>query len=189
MNQPSETPNERLNAGVPKSWRGRVLQAAVIVAFAVLFFVPLGMYGCGAEIDRWKIANALLRFDEGEQDEAIKHFKQAIRLDPQTDYLWRLGYAQFHTEQYDEAARTLYRATKRNPNNDWNHLLLGAAYGHLGREEEARQAVETFNRLRFELAGKTRLYTIADLEYWSIKNEAGLERLRVGMRKAGVPEK
>jgi rhodanese-related sulfurtransferase len=109
-----------------------------------------------------------------------------MRLDPQSDYLWRLGYAQFHTERYDEAAATMFRATKRNPDNDWNYLLLAAAYGHLGREQEAKHAVATFNNMRFDTTGK-RPFTLADLNKWSIKNETGLKRLREGMRKAGVP--
>jgi hypothetical protein len=88
---------------------------------------------------------------------------------------------------YDEAAITLHRATRRNPENDWNYILLAAAYGHLGREQEARQAVTTFNNLRFETTGKIRPFTLDDLKYWSIRNEAGLKRLREGMRKAGVP--
>jgi len=38
-----------------------------------------------------------------------------------------------------------------------------------------------------DTAGSKRPFTLADLKYWSIKNEAGLKRLREGMRKAGVP--
>ena len=119
--------------------------------------------------------------------EGLEYIKKAIRLDPQTDYLWRLGYAQYHMERYDEAATTLLRATKRNPDYDWNYLLLSAAYGHLRRDKEARQTLATFNNLRFDRTGNKRTFSLADLKFWSIKNESGLKRLRDGMRRAGVP--
>ena len=81
----------------------------------------------------------------------------------------------------------MHRATRRNPDFDWNYLLLATAYGHLDREHEARQAVDRFNRLCIDTIGKKPPFTLADLEYWSIKNEAGLKRLRENMSKAGVP--
>jgi adenylate cyclase len=132
-------------------------------------------------------AMSALLVNLGRAAEGLEHIKKAMQLDPQTDYLFRLGNAQFHMGSYDEAAITLHRATRRNPENDWNYILLAAAYGHLGREQEARQAVTTFNNLRFETTGKIRPFTLDDLKYWSIRNEAGLKRLREGMRKAGVP--
>jgi hypothetical protein len=64
---------------------------------------------------------------------------------------------------------------------------LAAAYGHLGSDNEAKQAVTTFNSMRHEKGGKKRPFTLVGLKYWSIKNEAGLTRLREGIRKAGVP--
>lgn len=133
-------------------------------------------------------AMSALQVNLGKPEEGLEHIKKAIRLDPQSDYLWRLGYAQFHLESYDKAADTMQRATIRNPDFDWNYLLLAAAYGHLGREQDARHALVTFNDIRVGKLGKKRTFTLADLQYWSIKNEAGLKRLREGMRKAGVPE-
>ncbi len=132
-------------------------------------------------------AMSALLVNLGRAEEGLEKIKIAIRLDPQTDYLWRLGYAQFHMELYEEAAQTMYRATRRNPDYDWNYILLAAAYGHLGRETEARAAVAKFNQLRVEKAAAKPVFTLADLQYWSIKNEAGLKRLREGMSKAGVP--
>jgi len=133
------------------------------------------------------VAMSALLVNLGRAAEGLENIKRAIRLDPQSDYLWRLGYAQFHLERYNEAAATMLRATRRNPDYDWNYLLLAAAYGHLDREVEARQAVATFNKLRFDTAGRKRPFTLSDLKYWPIKDEAGLKRLQEGMRKAGVP--
>ena len=73
----------------------------------------------------------------GRPAEGLEFIKKAIRLDPQSDYLSQLGYAQFHLKRYDEAAATLLQATRRNPDFEWSFLLLAAAYGHLGREQEA----------------------------------------------------
>jgi TolB-like protein/rhodanese-related sulfurtransferase len=126
----------------------------------------------------------------GRADEGLDSIKKAIRLDPQTDYFWKLGYAQFHLERYDEAAASLLRATKRNPEHQWNYFLLAAAYGHLGLEQKAISAVTTFNDMNMKLDPlyKDRPYTLADLRSWPINKEADLERLREGLRKAGVPE-
>jgi TolB-like protein/DNA-binding winged helix-turn-helix (wHTH) protein/Flp pilus assembly protein TadD len=133
------------------------------------------------------VAMSALLVNQDRAAEGLESVQRAMRLDPQTDYLWRLGYAQFHLERYQDAAATLLRGTRRNPEFDWNYLLLGAAYGHLGREAEAREAVQQFNLLRQAKTGKKRPFTLLDLQYWSIKNEAGLERLRRGMIRAGVP--
>ena len=119
--------------------------------------------------------------------EALNFIKKAMRLDPQSNYLFRLGNAQFHMERYEEAAATMLRATKRNPDFEWSFLLLAAAYGHLGREQEARPAIATFNNMYHDPTDKQRSFTLADVKDWSIKNEAGLERLREGLRKVGVP--
>ena len=129
-----------------------------------------------------------LLVNQDRAEEGLEYIRLAMRLDPLSDYLWRLGYAQYHLERYADAALTLHRGTVRNPDFDWNYLLLAAAYGHLGREEEARQALARFNDLRINRSEKAKEFTLADLQYWSIKNEAGLNRLREGMRKAGVPE-
>jgi len=122
----------------------------------------------------------------GRPAEGLEFIETAMRLDPQSDYLYRLGSAQFHMERYDEAAATMLRATKRNPSEEWNFVLLAAAYGHLGREQEAKSAIETFNEMRAK-AGRSS-YTLAHLGGWTFKEEADRERLREGLRKAGLPE-
>jgi len=130
------------------------------------------------------VAMSALLVNQNRAAEGLESIRTAMRLDPRTDYLWRLGNAQFHLERYDQAAATMRRATRRNPDYDWNYILLAASYGHLGLETDARQAVIRFNELR---VGK-HPFTLGDLQYWSIKNETGLLRLREGLRKAGVPE-
>jgi len=131
------------------------------------------------------VAMGILLVDVGRPGEGLEFVKKAMRLDPQSDYLYRLGDTQFHLERYEEAAATMLRATKRNPGDEWNFLLLAAAYGQLGREQEARSAIETFNSMR--LKAQQRPYTLTDIDNWAFKEAADRERLRNGLRKAGLP--
>jgi tetratricopeptide (TPR) repeat protein len=122
----------------------------------------------------------------GRPADSLEFIETAMRLDPQSDYPYRLGDAQFHLERYDEAAATMLRAAKRNPGDLWNFPLLASAYGQLGREQEAKSAIETFNKMRAK-AG-LRPYTLADIDDYVFKESADRERLREGLRKAGLPE-
>ena len=140
------------------------------------------------------VAMNKLLINTGRPAEGLEYIKKAMRLDPQSDYLWRLGYNQFHLERYDEAAATLLRATKRNPEHGYSYLLLAAAYGQLGREQEANPVLSAFyDQHTQHCAAHTVIdeenpYTLADLSEWSIKDEAGLERMRQGLRKVGISE-
>jgi hypothetical protein len=122
----------------------------------------------------------------GRPAEGLEFIETAMRLDPQSDYLYRLGDAQFHLERYDEAAATLLRATKRSPGEPWRFILLAAAYGQLGREQEAKSAIETFNKMRAEVV--QRPLTLVAVGSWPFKYSADRELLREGLRKAGLPE-
>ena len=122
----------------------------------------------------------------GRAAEGLDFIKKAMRLDPQSDYLYRLGEAQFHLERYDEAAVTMLRATKLNADDGWNYFLLAAAYGHLGREQEAKSAIARFNKTYHDPTDKQRPLTLADLDTWIFKEAVNRERLQEGLRKAGV---
>ena len=119
--------------------------------------------------------------------EGLDMIKKAMRLDPQTDYLPDLGTALYHLERYDEAAATYLRAIKRNPDNVWSYFELAAAYGHLGREQEAKSTLARFNELYRHPAGPKRPFTLAYFDTWTYKVAANRERMREGLRKAGVP--
>ena len=123
----------------------------------------------------------------GRAAEGLDFIKKAMRLDPQSDYLYRLGEAQFHLDRYDEAAVTLLRATKLNPDDEWNYFLLAATYGYLGREQEAKSAIARFNKTYHDPTDKQRQFTLSDLDTWIFKEPANRDRLKEGLRKAGVP--
>jgi adenylate cyclase len=48
-------------------------------------------------------AMSILLIDLGRAAEGLDFVQEALRLDPQSNYLYRLGDAQFHLERYDEA--------------------------------------------------------------------------------------
>ncbi len=97
-------------------------------------------------------------------------------------YLGELGRAYLLTGQHDEAIDALKHRLRRNPNSGEAHVLLAAAYGKLGRENEAQAALAEFLKPR-------PYYTLrhyAQGEFY--KNTEDLERVLDGLRKAGLPE-
>jgi adenylate cyclase len=107
-----------------------------------------------------------------------------MRLNPMYPvwYLWNLGHGYFLTGRYEEAIKTLKRILDRNPNFLPAHVFLAASYSELGRHEEARA----------EAAEVMKLSPQTSTEAWRqripYKDQAVLERLFDGLRKAGVKE-
>jgi adenylate cyclase len=140
----------------------------------------------------------------GRPAEGAEMIGRAIRLDPRYihEYLYWLGLAQFGMERFDEAAVSLTRASRADPDEERALILLAATYGHLGRLEEAASAIEKANTLRGNRQqdldeGPVRpgidvfllgSYTLDDVDLWPFKEQADRERLRQGLRLAGVPE-
>jgi adenylate cyclase len=140
----------------------------------------------------------------GRPAEGAEMIGTAMRLDPRYthEYLYWLGLAQFGMERFDEAAVSLTRASRADPDEERALILLAATYGHLGRLEEAESAIEQANELRRnrqeDLAeGPLRVgldvflvgpYTLDDVDLWPFKEPADRERLREGLRLAGVAQ-
>jgi adenylate cyclase len=120
----------------------------------------------------------------GRPEEAIGLVKKAMRLNPVYPvwYLWNLGHAYFLTGRCEEAIETLNRVLDRNPGFLPAHGILTVSYVELGRHEEARaQAAEIM-----KLSPQTSLEALRQrIPY---KDQAVLERLFDGLRKAGVKE-
>ncbi|MGI9303802.1 MAG: tetratricopeptide repeat protein [Gammaproteobacteria bacterium] len=130
------------------------------------------------------MATALMK--AGRPGDAAERVRTAMRLDPHypASYLTRLAQTQFALGQFEEAAATLERAASRNPNDDWTFAYLAATYGHLGRETEAKAAIENANTLRAE-AGWGAL-TVLLVRHPRFKWVGDRAALREGLRKAGV---
>jgi adenylate cyclase len=124
----------------------------------------------------------------GRPAEGADAIKKAMRLNPYYPpaYLRTLGFAQFGMEQFEEAAASYEEAIKRDPNEDWQQLELAATYGHLGREQEAKSALKTFNELRAK-AELNYTLTMRVVGLWGFKEQKDVERWREGLRRAGVP--
>jgi tetratricopeptide (TPR) repeat protein len=125
----------------------------------------------------------------GSPAEAAESIKKAMRLNPHypPGYYVTLGRAQFNMERFDESAASLEQVTKLKPDTEAVFLFLAATYGHLGREQEARSAIETYNGLRAK-SEWTRPLNLQTINLgWGFKKRTDLERFREGLRKAGVP--
>ena len=115
----------------------------------------------------------------GQIEEGIGHIREAMRINPyHPDWYWiTLGSVLYKAQRYDDAVEAYKR--KANPQT-WVLSRLAACYGQLGRREEAAQAAAEILRLEpdFTILGQ-RTATWGHVD---------LERLREGMRKAGLPE-
>jgi tetratricopeptide (TPR) repeat protein len=128
------------------------------------------------------MAHALIQ--AGSPAEGADSIKKAMRLDPHypPGYLVVLGLAQFGMERFDEAAASLEQFTELKPDADFGFLFLAATYGHLGRQQEAKSAIDTFNEVRAK-AGWSRLLNLQSINLgWGFKERTDLERLREGLR-------
>jgi adenylate cyclase len=125
----------------------------------------------------------------GNPVDGAEFIKKAMRLDPYypPDYLYFLGKAQFFMGRYDEAAATLEEVKRRYPDFDWALFYLAATYGHLGREQEAKSAIKTFNE-RMAKAGLRFIQSLQWIDTFPFKERKDIELLREGLRIAGVPE-
>jgi tetratricopeptide (TPR) repeat protein len=125
----------------------------------------------------------------GNPVDGAEFIKKAMRLDPHNppDYLYFLGKARFFMGRYDDALATLEELKRRYPDSDWTFFYLAATYGHLGREQEAKSAIKTFNE-RMTKAGSRLILSLQWIDLWPFKERKDVERLREGLRIAGIPE-
>jgi adenylate cyclase len=149
-------------------------------------------------------AMAIALIFAGQPAEGAEMISRAMRFDPRYahEYLYWLGLAQFGMERFDEATMSLTQASRADPEDERALIILAATYGHVGRVKEAESAIEQANELRRnrqeDLAeGPLRVgldvflvgpYTLDDVDLWPFKEQTDRERLREGLRLAGVAE-
>ncbi len=148
-------------------------------------------------------ALARARIFAGGASEAIDEIMVAMRLDPlhSGEYLFWLGLAKFGTDHFEGAVEALEQAVRSNQDDERALIVLASAYGQIGRQTEALSAIEAANRLRIERQQRLQddgwkagidlllvgTYSLEDLNWWPFKLTADRERLREGLRRAGVP--
>ena len=122
----------------------------------------------------------------GRADAAIPVAEATIRLSPNDTLIGpftaRLAMANFFLQHHDEAVEWAHRAM-RYPNISWPvHMILIAAFSHLGDVSAAREAVD--NVLRFRPG--TGITMVRDT--LPVSDAAYMDHLIDGLRAAGLPE-
>ena len=120
----------------------------------------------------------------GKPEEAISNLEMATRLDPfaRSAYFHILGMAYREAGRYEEAIAACQEAIRRQPNNEFAHLILASTYIVAGREPEARAEAAEALRINpmFSLKRLAKVRPHIDPE-----NTA---RMVDALRKAGLPE-
>jgi TolB-like protein/class 3 adenylate cyclase len=125
----------------------------------------------------------------GRPDEALSFIGTAVRLDPHSPplFLSFLGLAQFGKSRFAEAAASLESATRLNVSEPWPLILQASAYGHLGRNDDAKAAVARY-KAKFHQQGTDKLSMMAVWGASHYKYTSDLDRVTDGLRKGGVLE-
>jgi TolB-like protein/class 3 adenylate cyclase/tetratricopeptide (TPR) repeat protein len=123
----------------------------------------------------------------GRPQEALNFIEKAMRLNPHYPdyYMYILGLAHFHLDQYEEAVILFEKAVKLNPVNYVPLIPLSAAQAQLGREQEA---AATLDKLQKALPAIVTIALVKRGSLYSYKNSADRDRLLAGLRKAGMLE-
>jgi adenylate cyclase len=117
----------------------------------------------------------------GRPDEAIELIGKAQNLNPAVPrwYTWELGTAFYVARRYEDAVVAL---RKGRPLVAMAYRWLAAAYGQLGREQEAKAAAEEYLR-------RTPDFSLArHLEMMPFQHARDREHYAEGLRRAGLPE-
>ena len=129
----------------------------------------------------------------GRAEQALDWFAKAERFGPRDPGRWTWldsrGHALILLGRDEEAIRYLRLALDANPTAVSTHAFLAAAYALTGRPEEARAELAQHARLRpGETVMNFRRVSPVPLRLTSPQYRQQYERLRDGLRKAGMPE-
>jgi adenylate cyclase len=129
----------------------------------------------------------------GRPEEAPPLAMKAIKLSPHDPNLgvfyYIIGRANFLMKRYADAVSWLEKSIQTRPNLTRNRLMLISAYVFAGHDGEARAALRDFQQ-RFP--GYSLAVVEANDNDRPLDNPvalAGLERVREGLRRAGMPER
>ena len=129
----------------------------------------------------------------GRPQEALDWFAKAHRFGPRDPGRWTWldgrGQALILLGRDEEALRSFRLALEANPNSTGTYALLAAACALTGRDDEARAALARYDSVR---PGATvtdfRRLSPVPLRLTSADYQRQRERLKDGLRKAGMPE-
>ncbi len=124
----------------------------------------------------------------GRPKDGVEFLKRAMRLDPHSPsrYLANLGVAYFCMGELEEAVGLFEKATRLNPESapSWARWLA-SFYGLLGRDQEARAALEANKKVWGNRPFSLRIF----MYYRPFKDRAVADRYAQGLLKAGISEK
>ncbi len=127
----------------------------------------------------------------GRAEDAIKPIEKALRLDPRTPhrvmFQWFACRAHLYLAEWHQAIQWCEKSIASNPALPWPYFGLAAAYGWLGRADEASAALA-------ELQKRAPGYNTVEkvLAHYPSNNpkvKSQYERFAEGLRKAGLPER
>jgi adenylate cyclase len=130
----------------------------------------------------------------GRVEQSLGWFAKADRFGPREPGRWSWldsrGHALILLGRDREAIRYLRMALDANPNAVSPHAFLAAAYALIGRQDEAREELELYARLRTgETVASFRRESPVPLRLTGPSYQQLFERLKDGLRGAGMPEK
>jgi adenylate cyclase len=129
----------------------------------------------------------------GRVEQSLGWFAKADRFGPRDPGRWTWldsrGHALILLGRDQEAIRFLRMALGANPNAVSTHAFLAAAYALAGQLDEARTALAQHDRLRpGETLADFRRSSPVPLRLTSVEYRQQFERLKDGLRLAGMPE-
>jgi len=122
----------------------------------------------------------------GYGEEASDEIRISLRLDPnfvEGPYLNQLARVSFISGRYEEALEAYERNDARGgPGGDERHAMRAAAYGHLGRVEEAKRELQALSRDMPDVS------IARILQGHGVRSDREKQGLIDGLRKAGLQE-
>ena len=129
----------------------------------------------------------------GQTGQALDWFAKADRIGPRDPGRWTWldgrGHALILLARDEEAIRSLISALDANRKNLSSHAFLAASYALLGRSDDARASLAAYLQGRPDSRVSTfRRLSPVPLVLTSRLYQQQHERLKAGLRKAGMPE-
>jgi adenylate cyclase len=121
----------------------------------------------------------------GRPAEGMEYAKRGMRLDPLNParYLGHIGIAHFCMGEWKEAVTAIEKAMKLNPELEPPVAFLASAYAHLGRNEEAKAAYQTY----YQWLSRNVAVQRWEMYKWPFKDRRVEGSFVEGLIKAGFP--
>jgi TolB-like protein/class 3 adenylate cyclase/Tfp pilus assembly protein PilF len=133
----TDEPDVLGNAAFVLAYFGEDIDAAIELIDRALALNPSFARG-------WR-DSGFVRLFAGQPETAIKHFETYLRLNPRADRAAPnigIGMAHFFARRFEHARGMLVRALQERPTYPATHRFLASCYAHMGRIDEARQAIQ-----------------------------------------------